>query len=150
MLKESLIEIFERDINKLKIEISSYEDESKLWIIENEIKNCGGNLCLHLIGNLKQFIGNVLGKFEYSRNRDAEFSSKNVPKKDLIKEIEETKNIVIESLSKIDESELDKKYPVNVFNNDMTTGFFLVSLVGHLNYHLGQINYHRRIIGCKK
>lgn len=150
MLKESLIEIFERDLNKLKIEIGSYEDESKLWIIDHEIKNSGGNLCLHLIGNLKQFIGKVLGKYDYNRNRDAEFSNKNVPKKDLIDEIEETKNVVIASLKNIDEGEFDKKYPVNVYNNDMTTGFFLVSLVAHLNYHLGQINYHRRIIGLNK
>ena len=149
MLRESLIEIFERDLNKLKIEISSYEDESSLWLIEKEIKNSGGNLCLHLIGNLKQFIGNVIGKFEYTRNRDAEFGSKGVPKKELVSEIEETKEMVIASLKKLDENDFDKIYPVNVLSNNMKTGFFLVSLVGHLNYHLGQINYHRRIIGIK-
>ena len=147
MLKESLIEIFDRDINKLKIEISSYENEKDLWIIGKEIKNSGGNLCLHLIGNLKQFIGKVLGNFEYARNRDAEFGSKYVPRKEILNELEETKEIVIASLKKLEESDFEKIYPVNVFNKEMTTGFFLISLAAHLNYHLGQINYHRRIIG---
>ena len=147
MLKDSLIEIFDRDLNKLKIEISSYESESSLWLIEKDIKNSGGNLCLHLIGNLKQFIGNVIGKFDYTRNRDAEFGSKDVPKKDLVSEIEETKEIVIASLKKLNADDFEKIYPINVFNKEMTTGFFLISLAAHLNYHLGQINYHRRIIG---
>ncbi len=147
MLKESLIEILERDLNKLKIEISSYENESRLWLIEKDIKNSGGNLCLHLIGNLKQFIGNVLGNIAYTRNRDDEFGKKNIPRKDLISEIEETKEVVITSLKKLVDSDFEKIYPVNVFNKEMTTGFFLISLSAHLNYHLGQINYHRRIIG---
>ncbi len=147
MLKESLIEIFDRDLNKLKIEISSYEKESSLWIIEKDIKNSGGNLCLHLIGNLKQFIGNVIGEFDYTRNRDAEFRSKDVPKKDLVSEIEATKEIVIASIKKLNEDDFEKIYPINVFNKEMTIGFFLISLAAHLNYHLGQINYHRRIIG---
>ena len=78
MLSETIAEIFDRDLNKLRIEISSYSDEAKMWVIEKNIKNSGGNLCLHLIGNLKQFIGNVLGNRPYQRNRDAEFSLKNI------------------------------------------------------------------------
>ncbi len=149
MLKESLIEIFDRDLNKLKIEISSYENESSLWLIKKDIKNSGGNICLHLIGNLKQFIGNILGKFDYIRDRDFEFGKKDIPKKDLVHEIEETKEIVLTSLRNLDESDFGKIFPINVFNKEMTTGFFLINLVAHLNYHLGQINYHRRIISNK-
>jgi hypothetical protein len=28
----------------------------------------------------------------------------------------------------------------------MTLGYFLIHLYGHFNYHLGQINYHRRLL----
>jgi len=28
----------------------------------------------------------------------------------------------------------------------MTTEYFLLHLLGHLNYHLGQISYHRRLL----
>ncbi len=147
MLKESLIEIFERDLNKLKIEISSYEDEAKLWIIEKNIKNSGGNLALHLVGSLKQFIGNILGGINYNRDRDGEFSKKNIPRKELLKEIDEARQAVIDTINSLNEKDFNKIYPVDVFNKKMTTMFFLIHITTHLNYHLGQINYHRRILG---
>jgi len=146
MLDETIMELFNRDLNKLKIEISSYNNESKLWQIEKNIKNSGGNLCLHLIGNLKQFIGNVLGNNSYIRNRDAEFSLKNVSKSDLVKEIDETIFIVESTIKSLNAGDFTKIYPVEVFGKPMTTEFFLISLIAHLNYHLGQINYHRRLI----
>ena len=147
MLKETLIEIFERDLNKLKIEISSYSDESKLWIIDKNIKNSGGNLCLHLVGNLNQFICGVIGKSGYIRNRDAEFNDKNIPKKILLKSIDDSIENIITILKSLEEEDFKTMYPIDVFNQKMTTGFFLIHLTTHLNYHLGQINYHRRIIG---
>ena len=146
MLKESLVEVLNRDINKLKIEIELYEDESKLWVIENDIKNSGGNLALHLVGSLKHFIGNILGGIKYNRDRDGEFSKKNIPRKELLNEIEETKEIVVKTINSLDENDFNKIYPVEVLNKKMTTIFFLIHITTHLNYHLGQINYHRRIL----
>jgi hypothetical protein len=146
MYSELLAEIFDRDLNKLRIEISSYNDETKLWLVEKNIKNSGGNLCLHLIGNLKQFIGDVLGKKHYERNRDAEFSLKNISQKELLNEINETIEIVVETITSLKEDDFTKIYPIHVFDKPMTTGFFMTSLIAHLNYHLGQINYHRRMI----
>jgi hypothetical protein len=70
---------FLRDLEKLKTEISSFKDESNLWKISGDIKNSAGNLCLHLCENLQHFIGAVLGNSGCVRNRDAEFSRKNVP-----------------------------------------------------------------------
>jgi hypothetical protein len=149
MFSESIAEIFNCDLNKLKIEISSYANETKLWASEKNIKNAGGNLCLHLIGNLKQFIGSVLGKRPYERNRDAEFSLNNISKKELLKEIDVTMKLVAETINSLNEDDFIKIYPVDVFNKPMTTGFFLMSLIAHLNYHLGQINYHRRMTDIK-
>ncbi len=146
MMKEILIEIFDRDINKLKNEIELYKNEHKLWIIEKDIKNSGGNLALHVVGNLKHFIGNILGGIKYNRDRDGEFSKKNIPAKELIKEIDKTKDAVIKTIQSLDEKEYEKIYPLDVFNKKMTTIFFLTHLANHLNYHLGQINYHRRIL----
>lgn len=148
MMKETFLEIFERDINKLRIETSLYEDEKKLWLIEKSIKNSGGNLCLHIIGNLNQFIGAELGNTGYTRNRESEFATKGIAKKILLQRIDETQNIVNNTISSLNENDFDSFYPIEVFNEKMTTGFFLVHLATHLNYHLGQINYHRRIIGC--
>ncbi len=145
MLKESFVELFDRDLKKLKDEISSFKDEKNLWKISGEIKNTAGNLCLHLCGNLKTFIGANIGHNGYVRDRESEFSSKNISKEDLLKNIEETIESVNSSLSSMEEIELDNIYKQNFLQKNVSTAFFLVHLIGHLNYHLGQINYLRRM-----
>ena len=117
-----------------------------MWEITGDISNSAGNLCLHICGNLQHFIGSVLGGSGYKRDRDSEFSRKNVPVDEMIKKIDQTILIVKNTLSELDESKLEEIYPINVFGKEMTTGFFLVHLTTHLNYHLGQINYHRRLL----
>jgi hypothetical protein len=143
----TLLKIFERDLRKLEHEISQYTNEQQLWLLESDIKNPAGNLALHLCGNLQHYIGKVLGKTDYVRNRDLEFAARNVSQKDLLLEIEKTRAIVLHVLSQMDVELLEKPYPEKVFDYQMTTAYFLVHLSGHLNYHLGQINYHRRLTG---
>jgi len=143
---ESLIKIFDRDLLKLEEEIRLYPTDESLWGISKDIKNPGGNLCLHLCGNLQHYIGAVLGKTDYQRNRDLEFSSKGKSKMELIDEITRTRNAVRTTLSDIDSATLESEYPVEVFNYTMTTTYFLLHLASHLGYHLGQVNYHRRLL----
>jgi hypothetical protein len=146
MLKESFKEIFDRDLRKLREEINLYNDETKIWVIDKEIKNSAGTLCLHLCGNMRYFIGSALGGFEYQRDRDAEFSLRNVPRPELINNIDETIRVVNETMKKIDDRDIAKKYPMIVLKAEHTTEFFLIHLATHLNYHLGQVNYHRRLL----
>lgn len=143
---EILSKLFQSDLEKLKTEISSYKNEKKLWLVTGDIKNSSGNLCLHICGNLRHFIGAVLGNSGYKRDRDLEFSKKNVPKKELLKEIESTLQIVERTLNELKEEKLEETFPINVFSYEMTTGFFLSHLTNHLGYHLGQINYHRKLL----
>lgn len=148
MTVKILAELFQRDLLKLKEEINLYADEAKLWVIDKEIKNSAGNLALHLAGNLKHFIGVVLGDSGYVRNREAEFADKNIPRHEIIKSIDETSAIIHLVLNKMSDADLEKEYPLEVlkYKGRMTAEFFLVHLYGHLNYHLGQINYHRRLL----
>lgn len=148
MTTNILTELFLRDLLKLKEEINLYQDETKLWVIDKEIKNSAGNLVLHLAGNLKHFIGTILGSNGYVRNREAEFTIKNIPRDEIIKNVDETIDIINSVLDKLSDSDLKKDYPVEVFKykGKMTTEFFLIHLYGHLNYHLGQVNYHRRLL----
>lgn len=146
MLTETLKTIFSRDLTKLKQEIESYQDEKTIWTTEKGITNSAGNLCLHLIGNLNTFIGAELGKTNYVRNRELEFSLKDVPRDELIQKIQETKILVESILEKMTEEQLEQDYPIVVFESKNTTAFFLVHLTTHLAYHLGQINYHRRLL----
>ncbi|RXM45384.1 DinB family protein [Flavobacterium sp. YO12] len=146
MLIETLKSLFNRDLNKLKVEIESYQNENQLWAIDKNISNSGGNLCLHLIGNINTYIGAEIGKTGYVRNRPLEFSLKDIPKSELIGKIEETIIVVNNTLDLLSEEDLNAIYPQIVFEKQMTTGFFFVHLSTHLAYHLGQINYHRRLL----
>lgn len=145
-MTNSILEILDRDLTKLAEEINSYADEALIWKTVDGISNSAGNLCLHLCGNLSHFIGFILGDVEYVRNRDAEFALKDIPKEKLIAEIEATRKRVHETLTSLKPEKLREFYPLNVLGKVHTTEFFLIHLAAHLNYHLGQINYHRRLV----
>ena len=146
MCTETLIKIFNRDLNKLKIEIKAYKDEKTLWVLKDGISNSAGNLCLHIVGNLNHFIGAEFGNTGYIRQRNLEFSLKDVPKTELIKKINETIIVVENALKFLTAEDLQKEYSRRAFEEKMTTEFFITHLASHLAYHLGQINYHRRLI----
>ena len=143
MLPE-LIKLFQRDLDTLKKEIQSFGEEGDLWRITGTIKNPAGHLCLHLVGNLNNYIGKNIGGTGYVRDRDAEFALKNIPKDVLLRKVEETKEVVGAALAKLDPSQLEDTYIEDVFGYKMTNGFFLLHLLAHLSYHLGQVNYIRR------
>lgn len=146
MLTENLATLFERDLFKLKAEIEAYKDAEKIWVVSDFISNSGGNLCLHLMGNLQHFIGNVLGKTGYIRNRPDEFSLKNVPLPEMVAAIEKVAVMVPVTIRSLTPGQLAAPYPEKVFEKEMTVEYFLLHLYAHLNYHLGQINYHRRLL----
>ena len=142
----SITTLFERDLNRLIKEIQSYEDEKDIWRIKEGISNSAGNLVLHLIGNLNHFVGATLGNTGYLRDREKEFSDKNVPQKKLIEDIDDTIVVVRTALKDLSKDDLEKDFPHSFNNTISSTEFVLLHLLGHLNYHLGQINYHRRLI----
>jgi len=146
MLLATLQQLFERDLKALKREIEAYNNEADLWIIKKAISNSAGNLCLHLMGNLNHFIGSQLGKSGYVRERDVEFTRKDVPISELIVMINDTRSTVIKTLDILTEEQLEQDYPLVVFKEKMSISFFLIHLTTHLAYHLGQINYHRRLL----
>jgi len=147
-LIKSLSKIIERDLNKLEEEIKLYPTEASLWRVGGEIKNSGGNLCLHLCGNLRYYVGTVLGGTDYVRNRELEFTTKGVLRDKLVAEIQLTRHDVNTCLASVDVNVLDTEYPVRVFDYPMTTTYFLVHLAAHLGYHLGQVNYLRRLLSA--
>jgi hypothetical protein len=149
MLTKVLSEIYERDLNKLKDEIDQFSDESQLWQTRGDITNSAGNLCLHLTGNLKHFIGAVIGDSGYIRDRDSEFASRGISKQMLLVDVDSTRDIVASTFARLNDDELAKTYPIEVYGHPMTTAFFLTSLTTHFNYHLGQINYLRRFLSVK-
>lgn len=147
MLIETLKTLFERDLRKLKAEVELYHSEDALWRTEKSIPNSTGNLCLHLVGNLNGFIGATLGHTGYVRQRELEFSLKGIPKAELMRQIEETIVVVASTLDKLTLQDLAKDFPEPVFGGKtVTMEYMLVHLASHLGYHLGQVNYHRRLL----
>lgn len=146
MLIQTLKILFDRDLEKLSQEINAYKDEKKIWLTEDGISNSAGNLCLHLLGNLNTYIGAEIGKTGYIRNRDLEFSMKDVTRQELLAGINGVREIIQSSLDRLHDNELENEYPLLIFKEKTSTGYFLVHLAVHLGYHLGQINYHRRML----
>ena len=146
MLIETLKILFNRDLKRVIKEIEEYNNEVDIWKVKGQINNSAGNLCLHLVGNLNTYIGKELGRTNYVRNRELEFSLKNVPRQELITKVENTIEIINQTLDNLDEKFLATEYPILVFENKTSTEYLLVHLTTHLTYHLGQINYHRRLI----
>jgi uncharacterized damage-inducible protein DinB len=151
MLTQTLQELFRRDLDKLKQEIEAYKSDDALWRTDKALPNSGGNLALHLCGNLSHFIGATLGNSGYVRNRDLEFSDKGVPRSELVKKIDETIAAVDKTLASITNEQLAANYTLEVFKDKpvMTTEWMLVHLATHLSYHLGQVNYHRRMLDAE-
>lgn len=134
-----------RDLDKLKRELTSYKNPENIWISKPEISYPAGNLCLHLLGNLNHFIGAVLGNTGYVRDRDLELSQKDIPVNELIKQIDETILTVERTFDNITTDTLIKDYPILFNNQRITTCQMLINTVCYLNYHLGQINIHRKL-----
>ena len=148
MLAMILTDIYERDLYKLKAEIEAYENEGDLWKMGGEIPNSAGNLCLHLIGNLRHYFGAVPGGTDYVRDRDAEFATGYSPRGQMLAEIDAALQDIKAVLAKLSDEDLAAEYPIDVFGHPITTGWFITHLSTHFNYHLGQINYHRRLVAA--
>jgi hypothetical protein len=147
MNTSELNKLFQRDLEKLGKELSAYSDESRIWVIDRGIANSAGNLALHLLGNLRTYVGFDLGRIPYERDRDREFAAKGVPREALLAESEVVKQAVSSSLLGLDPSRLDEPSKHTFFGYEMSIGYFLIHLYGHFAYHLGRLNYHRRLLG---
>jgi Protein of unknown function (DUF1572) len=146
MMIQPYLEFFLRDLNKVKEEISLYKNDNDLWTVNGDIQNSAGTLILHLLGNLNHFIGAQIGLTGYVRNRDKEFSDRNISREKLIVEIEEVILMVKKVLPTIKDEDFSKEFPVEMYGSVRNTGYILLSLSTHFCYHLGQINYHRRLL----
>ncbi len=141
--------LFARDLQRVHAEITAYRTERALWQVAGTVPNAAGNLCLHIVGNLNTYIGAALGRTEYVRDRDAEFARQDVPKAELLRQVEATVGVVDSTLATLTVADLQREFPVRVFAEPTSTEFLLVHLTTHLAYHLGQINYHRRLLDAQ-
>lgn len=141
-----LREQFIHGLSRLRDEVMGFPDEKLLWERRGDIRNTSGNLSLHLAGNISHFIGAVLGKTGYVRNREREFAATGVERAKLLEEIDAAGAALESVFSEMEDSRLADVFPLDTFGAGRSTGQVLLILLAHLNYHLGQINYLRRMM----
>ena len=146
MLRTAVQAILRRELGAVRRSIEVYPDDASLWAERKGLPNAGGTLVLHLAGNLQHFVGAVLGGSGYRRDRDAEFSRRDVSRADLLDEIDAAVQAVDLGMGAVSDEEMSASYPEPISGRTIATGDFLVHLAAHLAYHLGQIDYHRRVV----
>ncbi|MBK7141981.1 MAG: DinB family protein [bacterium] len=138
--------ILKRELNTLSRELDGYPDEALIWAHPAGVKNPAGSLALHLLGNTRHFIGAILGNSGYVRNREFEFSGTPVARAEIQRDIVTAITEIERTLADLSEETLNAIYPIEVGKTRLVTGLFLVHLTTHFSYHLGQIDYHRRLV----
>jgi hypothetical protein len=146
MLNSILAGFYERDLRKLIEEVNLFKNEANLWRTQGAVTNCAGNLVLHLIGGMNHKFGTILANTGYVRNRDQEFALKNVPRKELIEQLEALITIINQTLNALTPEDMEKEYPMFFDQPGTSVQYVTVQLLAHLNYHLGQVNYLRRVL----
>lgn len=146
MFIEPIHRIMSRELRGMKSELLAYQDESDVWRPVPGLPNTAGTIALHVAGNLQHFVGAQLGKSGYIRNRDAEFGRRDDSVGELVKELDKTISTLDAAFATLEEEAMDRPFPQEIAGVRPTVGEFLVHLVAHLAYHLGQIDYHRRCV----
>ncbi len=150
MITTILIDLYGKELDKLKEEINAYESDDLIWKQADAAQVTAGNLCLFLAGNLQHYIGAMIGDSGYIRNKEAELKAKHVSRERLMEEIENTRQVVIDTLEQVSKAELLKIFPNKEFEEPVTTEYYLVHLLNNFCFNLGQINLHRRLVGGVK
>ena len=146
MLAAELAALYSRDLTRLVQALDAFPDTDTLWQTRAGITNSAGNLALHLEGNLREFIGRLLGQHDYKRDRPREFSDSGLDKSELIARLSAVRDEIPPVIASLSAEQLEAAYPQIYSGMTLPTQQMLVHLEGHLNYHLGQIDYLRRLL----
>lgn len=138
--------LFLRELDGLIDEIEAYPDDDALWKKAPAIENPGGTLALHLAGNLRHFVGASMAGSDYTRDRKAEFSRTDLTRSEVAGTIRAAREEVARALGSMTEADLELSAPLHGFEPPPGRRRFLIHLLSHLAYHLGQVDYHRRFV----
>lgn len=148
MLRSTIQVILQRELAAVRRSVEAYPADATLWAERPGLPNAGGTLVLHIAGNLQHYLGAVLGRSGYHRDREAEFARRDVPREVLLAELDAAAVAIDRGVAALGDGvdALEKPYPEAIAGRSVATGDFLVHLASHLAYHLGQLDYHRRVV----
>jgi uncharacterized damage-inducible protein DinB len=144
MVSNELAALFARDIERLIQELQAFPDTAAVWRTAPGVSNAAGTLALHLEGNLREYVGRQLGGIDYTRDRPLEFSARGVEQAALVARLEAVKAAIPAAIARLTAAQLDAESGEKITGKTTTNRQFLIHLLGHLNYHLGQVDYLRR------
>jgi hypothetical protein len=145
-IQTELAALFRRDLTRVIQQLNKFPDGPALWQLAPGVTNSAGNLALHLEGNLREFIGRQVGDVPYQRRREQEFAMKDVPVAELIERLEGVAELIPRVVGSLSDEALAAPHPTQGMVNCASTQQFLLHLLAHLSYHLGQIDYLRRFL----
>jgi hypothetical protein len=149
VLSDYLVGVIVRDLKAVGREVEAYPDDASVWRTPPGVINSGGTLALHLCGNVQHFFGAILGGTGYVRDRAAEFSRRDVPRVEILQQVNAAVAAAERGLAKVTVASLGAEFPEAIAGHTVETGDWLIHLAVHLGYHLGQIDYHRRLVTGK-
>ncbi len=144
-VRDLALRLIDRDLTAMQQEVAAYPTDDAMWVIPPGIANCGGTLALHVAGNLRHFIGAMLGGTGFVRDRSFEFSATGLTREYVMGELADAQAQVMRTLRALDPARLDDEFPQLIHETRLPTRMFLLHLATHLSYHLGQVDYHRRL-----
>jgi hypothetical protein len=145
-LLETLRVMLQRELATVRRSIEAYPDEKSIWAVRPGLPNTAGTLALHLAGNLQHYYGALLGKTGYVRHRDLEFSRRDVPRKELLAGLDAAKLAIDAGMKAVTMERLSESYPEQLGGHTLTIGEVIFDMESHLAFHLGQLDYHRRVV----
>ena len=146
MLSSILAKFYERDLLQLITEVNLFSNEENLWKTEGSVMNSSGNLVLHIIGGLNFLVGTTLAHTGYVRDRGQEFIRKGVERKEMVAKLEALIPMISNTFNALTPEQMEADFPIFFDQPNTSTSYVLVKLLSHLNYHLGQVNYLRRVL----
>ncbi|HUE96226.1 MAG TPA: DinB family protein [Longimicrobiaceae bacterium] len=135
-----------RELRSVRAELEAYPDETAIWALPPGLPNSGGTLALHIAGNLRHYVGAVLGGSGYVRDRAREFTARGVSRRELLDEITAAEDVIGSTFPHLSDADLPGTFPEPIRDHWIPTGEMLLQLAVHLAYHLGQLSYHRRVV----
>jgi hypothetical protein len=145
MLSTDLASLFERDLLRFVQELRAFPDTTALWQTAPGVTNPAGTLALHIEGNLREYVGRQLGRIEYTRNRPLEFAARDLAHDEIVARVEAVQPVVPRIIEALSDETLRADFPEQYNGASISTQQFLMHLYAHLNYHLGQLDYLRRV-----
>lgn len=134
------------DQYRSKIEICVRKlNEDQIWSRGRETENSIGNLCLHLLGNVRQWIVSGVGGAADHRNRDSEFEARGgISTDELISRLNQAVAQACDVIAKLTPMRLEEEITIQSYRLSVLEAVYHV--VEHFSHHAGQILFAMKAI----